>query len=367
MKPLALIVSMILLLALNIAPVESQGHPDPTPTPTPTPTATPTPTPVGGVPACTDHNDTVWHGLVKRNTDQSINCSYGHTHMDNPADVDSIFGTLASIGLDGISYPWQTTNENQNKHRVYDWNVVTTSSCSGNPSGGKSFNAIRAEQHVDTNPGAVTRYHSYFFQARGCDPNDSNWTNGTIRFGGHLDTGCLRVQINAQGQQQYVPLTGDPSECLANERIHGTPDFFRGDMTWYGASLGVIGDGAVIPFNLGQRKEDWGPVDPDSPSTVLFYGGTQNGSFMEPMHSVSLLLGDDLPGYSGGYITGTFYVDRHLNVLSGSCSPVGPDCIPVVVNNMKVGSYAFRADTAGISTREYDITVNGQSLIVYPN
>ena len=82
---------------------------------------TPTPLPAG-VPACTDHDVNTWHGLVKRNADGSINCTYGHTHFDNPHDLDSVLGPLP---VPEISYPWMTTNENIeiSKHRFYKWSI----------------------------------------------------------------------------------------------------------------------------------------------------------------------------------------------------------------------------------------------------
>src|SRR5262249_37741207 len=64
-----------------------------TPTATTLPTATPTPTGTSGVPAC-PHDPTMWHGLVERNSDGSLRCTYGHTHMDNPHALDGVLGPL---------------------------------------------------------------------------------------------------------------------------------------------------------------------------------------------------------------------------------------------------------------------------------
>jgi hypothetical protein len=121
---------------------------------------------------------------------------------------------------------------------------------------------------------------------------------------------------------------------------------------------------------VGIRAEDRGPLGPNDPSRLLFYGGGQNGSWHEPHHLTGLTVPADLDGRDGsvdGRVTYHGFTDHYGNVVA-ACSPVGTDCVPLHLTNMKVGSYQFRADVNGIATREYDVKgPDGQSPIRYPN
>jgi hypothetical protein len=322
---------------------------------------------IEGVPVCTDHDPTKWHGLVKRNASGTISCTYGHEHKDDPRVLDEMFGSLE---YGEISYPWQTSSslglENDAKHRVYDWMVAKDQPCKPAFGAKFSFDNMRAEVHADGNAGATVRFHSFFVQARACDPADPTW-RGTISTGGHMDYGILVVST-AGGPGQYVPLPGDPSSegnhsRGKGNRGHGSPQTPRSDFTWYGTH-GIMNV-------LGIRKEDWGPVDPSDPKKLLFYGGGQNGSWIEPLHLFALDITprlDKLDGKEDGYATYDGFTDRYGSIVP-SCSPVGPDCVPLKLVNMKVGSYQFRADVAGLKTRDFDVKspVTGKSLIQFPN
>ncbi len=353
----------------------------PVPTSTPTavpPTATPTSgttsgTGPAGVPLCA-HDPTAFHGLVELNADGSIRCTYTHTHMDDPHALDSVLGPLPSYLGGDISYPWQTVNattgvpENTAKHRVYDWSVISNAACI--TSGAQySFNNFRLEAHLDGNMGATTRFHSYWLQAQTCDPNNPSY-KGTVSIGGHQDTGVLMVN-NGTPQGQYVPLPGDPSTGAQSifQRIHGQPAYPRYDATWYSGNQNPQGNTGLprLTIQMGTRKADWGPVDPNNPSNVLFYGPPYyGGSFNEPGHLLVMYIGADFPGAQNGIVNYDGYTDRWGEVVP-NCSPVGIDCIPVSVHNVKVGSYQFRNDAHNIGTRNYNVFVNGQSLIQFPN
>src|SRR5215469_2089617 len=123
---------------------------------------------VNGVPLCA-HDPTVWHPLVLRNADGSVQCTYGHEHGENPADFDASFGHSVSVpGGQQISYPWFTVsssgiaeNSVDIKHRVYKWMGFSQSSCAnGND---QEVTALRLEAHNDGNLGATARFHSYWF------------------------------------------------------------------------------------------------------------------------------------------------------------------------------------------------------------
>ncbi|MFN0071038.1 MAG: carboxypeptidase-like regulatory domain-containing protein [Chloroflexota bacterium] len=312
---------------------------------------------VTGIPDCL-HDPTLWHGVVERNADNSIACAYGHEHHDDPRVLDSVFGPL-SYGE--ISYPWQTHSqlgpENVAKHRVYVWSTMVNQPCvpANVPLG---VTNARLQAHADGNRGAAVRYHSFFLQAEGCDPANPGW-RGTLSVGGHMDYGVLTL-LMPSGSEVHVPMPGDPTPPGADRRIHGSTDRGRPDATWYG-NHGIVG--------VGLRGEDWGPVDPNDPTRLLFYGNTRNGSWQEPFHLLTIKIAaqlDPLDGAMDGYVTFNGFTDRYGTIVS-TCSPIGADCIPLTVNNMKVGSYQIRADKLGLATREYDVQLNGNSLIQHPD
>lgn len=332
-----------------------------TPEPTAAPAATATPRPlIEGVPIC-DHDATKWHGLVERNADQSIACTYGHTHMDDPRVLDAKFGPL----LQEISYPWQTSSslglENEAKHRVYDWGVIQDQPCV--PASGAQFGLsnARLETHMDGNAGATVRFHSFYAQAETCDPADPSY-HGTFSIGGHMDTGFLQLQT-AFNVYTRVPLPGDPPTFSdAARRVHGTPAFPLTNTVWYSNAAFL---------QLGVVKEVWGQVDPNEPGKLLFDGGARNGSFQEPIHLMAFQIDrrlDELDGTRDNVANFEGFADRFGRVVP-TCAPLGPDCVPMKLHNLKVGVYQWRTDAARLPQREYDITspATGKSLIVFPN
>jgi hypothetical protein len=311
---------------------------------------------VPGIPSC-PHDPTRFHYIVERAPDSSIACAYDHEHHDDPRVLDPVFGPLQ---YGEISYPWQTSSalglENVVKHRVYTWATLVNAPC--HPSNAsKGFSNARLQAHTDGNRGATVRFHSFFLQAQACDPSDPNW-NGTITTGGHMDYGNLTL-LMPSGQEVHVPLPGDPLNSMGR-RIHGSTNKSRTDSTWYG-NYGLV--------SVGIRGEDWGPVDSTDPTRLLFYGGDLNGSWQEPFHVLALRIGpehDLLDGVMDGRVTYNGFTNRSGTIVP-PCSPVGPDCVPLQLNNMKTGSYQIRADSSGIPTREYDVKVNGTSLIQHPD
>lgn len=316
---------------------------------------------IEGVPVCTDHDSTRWHGLVKRNADNSIACTYGHTHMDDPRVLDGLFGPLAQE----ISYPWETHNsetmvaENVAKHNFYDWQVVQVPVCR------PSFSNLgitrgRLEAHADTNAGVTVRFHSYFIQAEGCDPADPSW-HGKITAGGHMDFGHLEVQTSP-GVFTHIPLPGDESPLAGTRRLHGGITAPLQTSVWYGAT-------AIVGIGIG--KEPWGQVDQSNPVKVLRDGGKLNGSLQQQFHLVTLLIPTSLDAQDGktdGRVTFHGLSDRAGRVVP-ACAPLGSDCVPLNIDDMKVGYYQFRADDNGIPGTDYDVVspVTGKSLITFPN
>lgn len=352
------------LIRFDSTGLEARCGPAWTPTPAPptatmipnTPTATPVPatataTPQGGIGACT-HDVTRWHALVEYAADGSIACTYGHTHFDDPRTLDSHFGPLP---YGEISYPWMTPNENveQGKHRFYKWAVYDGPCVAVNSARG--LKRFRLQAHADANAGAVTRYHSYFFQGTVCNPSNGLEISD-ITLGGHMDYGSL--YLGAGGKEKYVPLPGDAGDTNVtggDRRLHGTPGGFRGDWTWYGShGLGLT---------VGLLHEDWGPVDPLNLSRQLYYPSSrQNHSWQEVGHLIGHFRPFDVP--SSGF------ADRHGKPVASPCA-VGPDCVPYDFGTLNGGqSFQFRTEgqAGGTVIRDYDVLgPDGQSLLRWPN
>jgi hypothetical protein len=330
--------------------------PVPTAIPVPTATATPAGATLEGVPVCA-HDPRRWHGTVERNADNTIRCAYGHTHMDDPRPLDGVFGALP---YGEISYPWETLDENHNKHNVYKWVTYSNPTCQSRVPG-VTIKHARMQYHGDGHGGALTRFHSFFVQAEWCDTTDPSYA-GRLQTGGWIDYGILFAG------ETHVALPNDPPRDSpafgVDKRLHGSPTAFRGDFTWYGAQRPPSAPLGKVGVELGLRNEDWGPIDPARPNNpLLFYGGAQNGSWQGPLHVLSVYVEPFLTDYTG-------YTDRHGAVVQG-CTAVGLDCVPFQTVGMRAGASQFRGEDgqAQLPAREYDVAspVTGNSLLKYPN
>jgi hypothetical protein len=325
--------------------------------------------PTPAVLPCTNHDPKQWHPLVERDADGAIRCSYGHEHKDDPRVLDELFGALPWGTLE---YPWPAPGApagSTEEHRTFEWSVLTDQPCP--PS---SLGNLRLQTH-NGHGGALMRFHSYFLQAETCDPAGAR---GQITVGGWADFGQLVIEGPSGAQRVSLPSDTWGPLSLGNEllrRLHGHPDGGRrGDMTWYGAN-GTLRTGPTIAVSLGIRRQDWGPYDPARPTdTSLRYGPSFNGSWHEPAHLVDLYVPEDLDGgvfdqdgRRDGYVSYSGATDRYGNILAVACSPIGVDCVPLRLERVRVGHYQLRADQRGVGIREYDVLVNGQSVIEYPN
>jgi hypothetical protein len=353
----------------------------PTATPPPKPTATP---PTGGIPSC-PHDSKKWHGLVERNASGQITCTYGHEHKDDPRSLDDKFGPLQ---YGEISHPWETAQENLEKHRVYSWYVVRDIPCI-NPDAGKtlSFTDFRVQAHADGHAGAQTRFHSYSIEAFGCDKSDPAY-KGYVRIGGHADFGHLLLTKNPNPVIDVpLPVDNDPNCGDANAKISRRQHMAAGSNLaglwfWYGDNNGchLPGGGTrpVILNTLGISQEDWGPINPAAFNNPLLFHGTisgvtYNASRAEPVHVLGIHLpgfADKLDGTTDGKVTWEGYVNRYGEMVSG-CTTPSMDCVPIKVQGMKLGTHLYRrsAQPSLPPTREYDVAnpATGQSLIVFPN
>lgn len=349
-------------------PQQKFHHQGNSPTPLPTSSANPlnSSTGIEGIPICTDHNPDKWHPLVKKDAAGNITCTYGHEHHDDPNSLNSLFGTPGQwAGINAsISYPWQTTSalghENHAKHNFYKWGVVSVDRCYS-AFAPLSFNAVRLQTHSDGIYGATVRFHSFSVEAMACDSKDPNY-KGYIKTGGHLDYGALFID-NA-GSRMHIPLPVDPSQIIqgGNRRVHAGPNSNKKSITWYGSHK--------LAGQIGINAEDSGGLDPNNLNTINFFGGNFNHSEEEPVHLLAMRITPDMDNWDkikDGKFKMKGFTDRYGNLVS-SCSPIGPDCIPLDID-LKVGTYQFRMDGFGVHKREYDVRspITGKSLIQSPN
>lgn len=199
-----------------------KGEPSSTPTEEPTaaptqePTATPTQEPTStlapgtgprdGVPLCSEHDPTAWHEVYNAELD----CHNDHHHGRDPYDpaIVALLGSPDEYTEQGISYPWETPDENAYKHRAYFWLWQINDECVDSTVGVLCVAAYRTQLHGDMGIlGAKTRFHSYWFEMVACETGTDNC--GTLRFGGTLDYGCLYDAYFGEPN----PLPVDPPVC----------------------------------------------------------------------------------------------------------------------------------------------------------
>jgi len=374
---------------------------EPTPTPTPEP-PTPTPEPVGNVepyadaPKCADelHDPRAWHGLWN----YEHGCHYDHEHKDNPHAVDDIFGTdYYDMAGGEISYPWQTPNENTNKHEGYGWLVRRDLDCVGKGQG--CMTDLRVQYHaIFAGTGAVTRYHSYWYEARVCMTGTNNC--GIVRNGGWLDYGYLSTEI-APGTSKPYPCTPTKSHpnpdaqefpCVIDlgdginyanvnhptgpKRQHGWSPFTpgtRASSNWYGHNRGT----AMVNKVALNSVDVWHNIDSFDPGGVYLGNPTEyNGSTME-LHQFSFFGDRRLDGGGDNVVNFEGYTDRYGQIVEG-CTEVGLDCVPLSIVNLHVPAddpytalYEYVDDQNGYTAADldYDVYFNGESSgwIEYPN
>lgn len=388
--------------------------------------STPTPTSancsadsIAGVPVCIDHNPLIYHDTVKRNPDNSIACTYGHEHGDDPHAVDGIFGLPGAWWNDGaeqdIAYPWVTSpKENalsppygDGKHNLFKWITRSNLLPAHINSNGWYWRDFRVLDHLlgsgGNIPGASAKdgfqmqIHSFQAEARICreaDPSDC----GIVRIGGSQDNGygALADVSNAEVcvfPNPFVPadVAGGPCAGGNGRHIHGDLTGNRRDFTWYGTNVPSYRSSAGfgrIGLNVGTIGEAWAAVDPTNYDALPFYPphccwSFQNGSWLSA-EIFGLALSSVMPGYdpSTQRITGHGYVDAWGAIQPvGTCMDVGPGCIPYEVANLPVGSTLYRDSfykgLTGINPiQEHDVIVDyapatdsggKASLVRYPN
>lgn len=336
----------------------------------------------GAIPSCPPaaHDPTRWHPLIAPDN----SCHYDHEHKHNPDDAADIFGPAGEwFGGSSISYPWQTTHENELKHEAYSWIVRREI-----PSHGRDvwIKAFRWQVHATSAPftnhdgtlhgGYLSRFHSHSLEAQVCN---SSGQCGIVRTGGWIDFGHLEIE----GVEACVSLPSDPTQeetcsSLGRRRLHY---FYPGEgiprssaFFWYGRAGLPNGDiPALHPVQLSVATND-GSVNliPDDLYTLHFFcpawDCALNNSTIQA-HVIGFAVpsrfdpdGDGLADFSG-------YTDRY-GVVMDNCVAPALDCVPLVVEGAPVGKVQHRdSDDLGLSAageRDFDSSPPGEWWIRYP-
>lgn len=219
-----------------------------TPTATSTSTATATPTSSAPIalkdyPLCTTHDVTKWHSSI----DATNQCHYDHSHGDNPALADDIFGPW-TFGNQTVSYPHASSPaENMYeqfigsinpgaKHAGYFY--IVRKNLPDSPVALPNWNTpvnsyvrdVRAQVHFWGAGDTKVRFHSVYYEIR--VQNKATGQYGIIKTGGLMDTGILELY-----KLQWIPVLGqDPTAAelenqwlpMYDEYIHDSIDPYRG-------------------------------------------------------------------------------------------------------------------------------------------
>lgn len=377
--------------------------PPATPTPTPPPDNEPIP-PYAGAPECDAplHDVRAWHSLWN----EEHGCHYNHEHKNDPRTADDLFGTEYYQWAGGeLSYPWQTFHgandsyppapapgyfENDMKHEGYGWIVRRDMPCFATGDKTGCITDMRVQYHaIFAGPGAVTRFHSYWVEARVC-PADSPSTCGIIRTGGWMDFGYLlvRTRVNStEFEDVHVALPGDPPESSIDigspRRIHpgDASGEYQAGSFWYGQQRYKewLDKNVALLHSLHLSTDDvWQNIDVDDASAVNLYcpeyDCNKNDSVIE-LHQLGFrvdTMAEDVFDPDGdGFIDYSGYTDRY-GILVDGCSEPGLDCVPLILEHVPFASYQYRDDTQGSGRvepgmREHDIAPDSESWIEYPN
>ncbi|RMG92311.1 MAG: hypothetical protein D6706_16985 [Chloroflexi bacterium] len=372
------------VLAIETTPNKTPTTSPTTPplTATPKPTATPIP-PYAGAPVCPpeQHNDHAWHSLWN----SEYGCHYTHEHHANPHDLDDIFGTQYYTWAGGeISYPWQTFSgaganfeqpapdaclENDCKHAGYKWLIVRDANCDADSTfvtngANNCITDARVQMHgIFAQPGALTRFHSVWIEARVCQFGGK--VCGIYRGGGHLDLGRLNIPRGI-----YVPLPGDPPEFAASPpekqpyRIHGAPgDRVLDSWQSEGNQFNLIPGVPRLMVGYGVHVRDgWGGVDPANESQIDLacpdFQCERNAS-EAALFRVWVTIPRELDGSQwdsdarAGFFSFTGFTNRYGDIVTG-CTEPGLDCVPVEAIGVPIGRSRYRSSLA--SNIDYDIS-----------
>lgn len=353
-----------------------------TPLPTDTATASPptdTPVPPTDTPVPSGHNDTIWH---------PVSADISHTHNDDPASVNHIFGPVEPYTSgQSISYPWETPNENLNKHEGYKWFVFDWGNCrmttSQLASGNLCVVAGRIQHHVIGGPvGAQTRVHSFWAELQLCTQDMSQCE--IFRQGGHVPYGCLRA-IGAK-PRTHISLPSDDGFCDTQEQVDGSsyrehlqPQQVPTNKDHVYANWSTLNDQQMgIQFAFS-TADDWQGIDVNDPLTLNFICPDFQCKYNHTTEAFYRIIVEDsfLQQFDDGTGIANFngFTDRFGENFFNSCT-LGPDCAPLIIENVPIQTATFRflkEDFGGrtfhdeAELNDFDLSPPGEFWIEYPN
>lgn len=336
---------------------------------------------------CASHDSTAYHGLWN----SQLDCYYDHTHGVNPNNT--IFANYA--GNWGVSYPWQTPNENEIKHKGY-LNLYTEAQdgCeqfSGFPGANDDKNCVTHVLYqvhsIGTTMAMRTRFHSYRYVARICD-KDNPSICGIISGGGWADYGTLHCPykqahcaldtdpINPNGG----PLPDDVAFSQPPYRAVAIPstvsrqiDLGRLSQFWNNQQIAL--NNQYYPDAPNEMissawsfSDGWGWIDPDNmlaDQFVCMDGSCHFNHSRAHMWTFVVKLPSEL---GSGILNYDGYTNRHGHIVS-NCTQAGVDCVPLHIDGVPAGTAilnrAVRQNSVALGDPyEFDICFNSNNEVV---
>lgn len=327
-------------------------------TSTPAPTGVPG-SPYPGAPLCAVPGLTVWHSLW--NT--ALGCHYDHEHGDDPGTIQGIFGIdyLQFTGSQ-VSYPWETANENANKHGGYKWTVRATNEdpCVAGDTGSNGTNGYAVEFHAKGDGAEFSGpTHSSFVIVRICNATQSGLlvTGGWQSFG-QRESPYQGVVVNFPNQPQPPIQTGlAPYWSLDCYNDGPAPDCGaktnKSTATFVSRPQEIAGGHAFAQILARARDLYQWVIGSSRLNTPIFRWVCGNQSYNPvgcPANNTTATVhqvfgnipasfdpdGDGVADYSG-------YTDRWGNLVNG-CTATSLDCIPLLVLHAPVGEFSTTFD-----------------------
>lgn len=354
-------------------------------------------------PLCATHDKTDWHGLW----DYVNGCHSDHTQGIDPSapEVVAVFGDYTQYTGQEVSYPWQTWKdagpnldpppanavwENDAKHNGYKFDFYDFTSQGICPVAYQGVRSVPVawliERHsLGHKPDFMARIHSVWAMVKFCIPGESE--PAYLYTGGHQDFG----QRVSPYQGNIFPIPGSPNpqydsarapyiahSCTGNTSCRGPVG--SSNTSWI--SFAQMIDGHRL-FGFGFRSADsqqkidvsGGFNNPDPPFKFLCADAQGNyvaaGCAMNHStghtYQVTGSIPDEydlLDGVDDDRVNYEGYTDRWGNIVQG-CTEIALDCVPVVMDNLPVGTYHVNVAAYGLTgihtgLPEYDLYFDGQ-------
>ena len=366
-----------------------------TDTPTSQSTIAPTNTPaviaLENYPLCSFHDANIWHGLI-----DSVNqCHYNHTHDVNPNAPQTInylvnsatgkkWGNIEDFTGKQIGYIWQTTGENVMKHEGYHVTSALDLPCEQQnylylpESKRNCILAFRGIFHAaNATIDGPSRFHSYSLEVVAKDR-----TTGQI---GYMATGGIGDTDDAHSPYKTtcVTILGSnrspcPSASVWVNQLNNPPYWAFTTITQASANLsGGYLCRDVRCESLPSNRMVWENISMDrtdslgnrmgsanhiahvnarqysasaayNPATQSFVTVCPDGSCRSTgdsffVYAVAVDVLAYMDADKNGWVESYHgYTDRAGNIDKvGRCTAVNVECVPLIVENMRVGTYVY--------------------------